>query len=457
MDDAGLWQAGTESYMKMLQEGGEKVAAVIGYGLLTLLSLGSYLYLKKRRRDWKYRNYLLIGAATGVLCLLTAALDIAEDPGQESLRSLERNPAGQGAKEVQLQLEAEGLGQEYSYGVTVEEQKVTAQEAEQLLAGAKEELEREILGENPSPDEISQNLRVPALLADGAVEVNLTFEPYELVNPEGEIFWENLTEDTALVKATARLSCQDYEALHEFYLQLTLPTLTEEETVLKEVEHQLAKENERSGQSTLTLPGSAGGVSLRWFLPRENTQLKVLVLGVVLMVAWHVYGREKQDRQRKARDNQLSLDYPDIVSQLSLLTGAGMTVPAAWGKLALEYRDQRQAGRIFLRPGYEEMLKTWHEMQDGMGELAAYENFGRRCDKPQYRKFASLLAQNVRKGTRGMQQLLDMEAEEAFEQRKAHARRLGEEAGTKLLLPMGLMLVLVFAVLLVPAMLSMGV
>ena len=52
---------------------------------------------------------------------------------------------------------------------------------------------------------------------------------------------------------------------------------------------------------------------------------------------------------------------------------------------------------------------------------------------------------------------LDLEAEEAFEQRKARARQLGEEAGTKLLLPMGLLLILVFAVLLVPAMLSMRV
>ncbi len=433
------------------------MAAVIGYGLLMLLSLGGYCYVKKNYGEWKYKKYLLIGAATGALCLLTVALDMTGGTGQESLRSLERNPAGQGAKEVQLQLEADDIGQEYSYGVTVEEQKVTAQEAERLFARAKEELEQEILGQNPSPDEISQNLQVPALLADGAVEVEITFDPYELISPEGEVFWENLTEDTALVKATARLSCQDYEAVHEFYLRLIPPMLTMEETVLKEVENQIAKENESSGQSTLTLPGSAGGVSLRWSLPRENTHLKVLVLGMVLMVALHVYGREKQDRQRKARDSQLLLDYPDIVSQLSLLTGAGMTVPAAWAKLALEYRDQRQSGKIYFRPGYEEMLKTWHEMQDGLGELAAYENFGRRCDKPQYRKIASLLTQNVRKGTRGMQQLLDMEAEEAFEQRKAHARQLGEEAGTKLLLPMGLMLLLVFAILLVPAMLSMGV
>lgn len=55
-----------------------------------------------------------------------------------------------------------------------------------------------------------------------------------------------------------------------------------------------------------------------------------------------------------------------------------------------------------------------------------------------------------------MQQLLDAEAEEAFRQRKAYAKQLGEEAGTKLLIPMGIMLVLVFAILMLPALLSLN-
>ena len=44
--------------------------------------------------------------------------------------------------------------------------------------------------------------------------------------------------------------------------------------------------------------------------------------------------------------------------------------------------------------------------------------------------------------------------EEAFEQRKHQARRLGEEASTKLLLPLFLMLGVVMIMVAVPAMLE---
>ncbi len=46
---------------------------------------------------------------------------------------------------------------------------------------------------------------------------------------------------------------------------------------------------------------------------------------------------------------------------------------------------------------------------------------------------------------------------QAFEERKARAKRLGEEAGTKLLLPMFLMLAVVLIIVIVPAFLTMQI
>ncbi len=64
------------------------------------------------------------------------------------------------------------------------------------------------------------------------------------------------------------------------------------------------------------------------------------------------------------------------------------------------------------------------------------------------------MSQNLRKGTKGLTQMLRMEAIQAFEERKARAKRLGEEAGTKLLAPMFLMLAVVLVIVIVPAFLS---
>ena len=50
-----------------------------------------------------------------------------------------------------------------------------------------------------------------------------------------------------------------------------------------------------------------------------------------------------------------------------------------------------------------------------------------------------------------------MEAIQSFENRKSTARRLGEEAGTKLLMPMIGMLAVVFVMVMVPAFMSMQI
>lgn len=66
-------------------------------------------------------------------------------------------------------------------------------------------------------------------------------------------------------------------------------------------------------------------------------------------------------------------------------------------------------------------------------------------------RFAAIVQQNLKKGARRIAELLQAEAQDAYSERKAQARQQGEEAGTKLLLPMGGMLVLVLIVILVPA------
>jgi hypothetical protein len=63
----------------------------------------------------------------------------------------------------------------------------------------------------------------------------------------------------------------------------------------------------------------------------------------------------------------------------------------------------------------------------------------------------------LRKGTKGLTGLLNIEAIQAYEERKIRAKRLGEEAGTKLLLPMFLMLTVVLVIVIMPAFLAIQV
>ena len=69
-------------------------------------------------------------------------------------------------------------------------------------------------------------------------------------------------------------------------------------------------------------------------------------------------------------------------------------------------------------------------------------------------KLAGILEQNRRNGIANIRAILNAEMAQAWEERKNLARRLGEEAGTKLLGPLFIMLIIVMVIIIVPAMLS---
>ena len=94
-------------------------------------------------------------------------------------------------------------------------------------------------------------------------------------------------------------------------------------------------------------------------------------------------------------------------------------------------------------------------MQKGVPEDAAYRHIGFRAGIPAYRTFAELLIQSLEKGGAGVLSLLKQEAAAASENRLKAAKIRGEKAGTKLLLPMLLMLGIVLAVLIIPALIKL--
>lgn len=121
-----------------------------------------------------------------------------------------------------------------------------------------------------------------------------------------------------------------------------------------------------------------------------------------------------------------------------------------------DYEAAVRAGRQKRRAAYEEMGQTWQQLKNGMPEGAAYREFGKRCRLQPYLKLSSLLEQNRKTGSKNLRAVFQAEMTDAFEQRKNLARRLGEEAGTKLLLPLFMMLGIVMVMIMVPAMMTMG-
>lgn len=131
-----------------------------------------------------------------------------------------------------------------------------------------------------------------------------------------------------------------------------------------------------------------------------------------------------------------------------------MTVRTAWERMARDYEKRLSKQDRIVSPAYEEAANVCKDLQSGVSEPEAYRRFGRRCGLRPYMKLASLLEQNRKTGLKNLRSLLDEEVASAYEERRNLAKRQGEEAATKLLLPLFMMLGIVMVIVAVPAFLS---
>lgn len=243
------------------------------------------------------------------------------------------------------------------------------------------------------------------------------------------------------------------QVLHEIPVRLYPPKKTGEEGLARKIQTKVEEEESKhQTKEKLSLPKNIDGKEVAYYAPMNFRGITVLGMGIVMVILLGCLDKQDKKQEKKNRENEMMRDYPEIVNQLTLLLGAGMTCKNAWGKIVEDYRKRIESQGQ--RAAYEEMKLTWNEMQSGITERECYERFGRRCGVQSYIKLGALLSQNLRRGTKGITDVLRIEGIHAFEQRKASAKRQGEEAGTKLLLPMFFMLGIVLVIVVVPAFLS---
>ena len=214
-----------------------------------------------------------------------------------------------------------------------------------------------------------------------------------------------------------------------------------------------AEDSRQATAPELSLPREYQGHALRYREKKHREARLFLLLGAVAALLFLL--KERQDRADAAalRQRQLLLDYPELVSKLLVLLGAGMNARNALLSIAADYSAEQQK-KAAPRAAYEELKRALLLLRAGESESRMYRAFGRACGLRQYMKLASLLEQNQRTGVAALRTILAAEMTLAWEERKNLARRLGEEAGTRLLLPLFLMLLVVMIVMVVPAFFS---
>ena len=344
-----------------------------------------------------------------------------------------------------------------TYKLEVRARKYSAAQMKEMADRAFEELPEKILGGNESLDRVRTSLELPEELEGMPFHISWESSSYALIDAAGTI--GNLAmeeEDHREVVLTAVLTYDNGTAtglrFERDYVVNVFPPMPEEpDRLAAEIRSAIREADENSvSESVLPLPQELEEHRVSWEEKPSDSGIAVLLFAVIIAFFGAAAMGSRLHEKVVFRERQLMLDYPGIISKFVLYLGAGLSMRSTFFKIGEEYEQLRKEG-MKERYVYEEILFVCRELTSGVPETEAYAGFGLRCRSRQYTKLSTLLAQNLRKGNQALLSVLQQEAQASFEERRNTARRLGEEAETKLLLPMITMLAITMLMIIIPA------
>lgn len=369
---------------------------------------------------------------------------------------IERPEFGEGnsrlIKGLEIYENEEKIYETETFEIEVPEKTISKGEESKYIKDAIDEIEAEYYGDTNTADCVSSDVVMRNNYVNGLVEAEWTLSNYDYISPDGTYLRENVKSKNLkgeVVNVQVLLRCGQTEQLYEFAINVEAPELTIEEEV-----EQYIKTNSKElyGGNTFSLPETINvrgkDYNLTWKETKNVDWFFFIPAAAVFIVFIRYEFEERKRRKQVRRNNNLSLRYPEIVSEFALLTGAGFSLRNAL-KNIVEQDEKRDDTHTELR-----RIET--EISNGMSEYTAFVKLGERCEVPEYRRLSLLISQNIKHGGRYISDLLYAESEKAFEERKNMAKKLGGEAGTKMMIPMFMMLIIVLVITIYPAFCAMN-
>lgn len=368
------------------------------------------------------------------------------------VNEISRHNYGEGNQKHQVLLEKEGMEKEV-VDLEVMEQQYSPEEYKQKLEAAKVYVQENLKGENESLDHVTMNLDFAVMPPDNDISIIYSSLDLERIDGKGIVYNNDLTEPVIVNIRVEYAYLQD-SVFEDILVCIDPLSRSKEKQYLDQVKQELKLLEEQSrAKARFHLPTSIRDFQISLMDKRSNYSMTVLFFCIVIGGLLAFQSEEKIKTEIKERDKQLLKDYPEVINKLVLLLGAGMTIRSTVIKLASDYQDQKKEGEP-RRYFYEELVIMVYELKTGVPEAQAFLHLGNQLKLAPYLKLSNYLVQNQKKGTNNLMELLEQEELQAMETRREHAKRLGEEASTKLLLPMLILLLVVLILVMFPAILN---
>ncbi|OMF83052.1 type II secretion protein F [Paenibacillus peoriae] len=192
---------------------------------------------------------------------------------------------------------------------------------------------------------------------------------------------------------------------------------------------------------------AAGGALISLMVGGDATGL-VLGLGLGILVPIALI-KDLHGKVQK-RDQQILMELPELLSKMMLLVGAGETV-----QRALLHCVERK-GADTEHPLYRELRQTVAEWESGYSFQQAFEHLSKRCGIQEMTVFTTTVLLNMRRGGSDFVMALRELSQTLWGKRTSISRTRGEQASSKLVFPMALILLTVIVLVGAPALMMMN-
>ena len=376
-------------------------------------------------RRYYCKKYSMVLAIFLVACASSIAVICGTKSQNQLINNTElvRPAYNASGKNVNLDVcisDKDGIKKEANIDVKVEPNRLNVFEKARLIAQVKEYLDKEVIGDNKNHNKVYKALNlVESYSEDKNITIDWKLDEEGIIDYKGEINHtymkkKNITSKPIII--TAIITCFEEEYHHDIELIVHSKKESKYTKLLTDIKQEITDANNvYAANGKLELPSTFGDYTVRYTEPK-NTSL---------------------------RDNLI------LVAFLALI----LIVVQAYGKMCQDYLEERDEGHMLY--AYEEMLYTYKDIEVGTPVVEAYTEWGKRVGVGAYTRLSSLMIQNIKSGTQGVVEALDMEVASMESKRKEMYIRRGGQLGAKLLIPMMIMMVLTLVVVMLPAFMSM--
>lgn len=321
----------------------------------------------------------------------------------------------------------------------------------QLFDNKKEALMKTVLKDNETLEQVDTQLNLVSSFGEENILIAWDISDSSIVGYDGNIS-EKVSEKGEIVNLTATMMLENISKDYTFSIKV-FPS--KDAQSLQNQLQSYVNENQVYADE-VQLPSEISGEELKYFYETENIGIWILPIGIILAIVVFFLKDRDLKKASENRHRQMAGDYPQIVSKTLLYYGAGLSVGSAFERIIQDYKSAKESDEKLFRYAYEELHLMLLKIKSGVSESVALNEFGVRCGLHCYIKFAGILEQNIKRGSRELSGALKTEVNSAIMEKKNTALKMGNYISTKLLGPMIVMLIVSMAIIMVPAFLSVN-